>query len=263
VTQTEDRSYYEISLTNGQVLAAFSVLLACVLGAFVSGMWVAREALGDAPPASASAGPDVEGEPSETIEFFGGGAESAPGAAGQQPGQLAPASQSAGGPPRAQIQQVKPLPRGDEKVPAGPVVISGPSPATASADEDRRESVPAAGVDTDRREPVPAAGADTDRREPAPAPSPATAATQAPAGAAVERGFVIQVFSSNDEAQANALLQRLRSRDYTAFRTAEPVGGRTMYRVRVGPYPDRSTADREAEKLKREFKLDTWVTASG
>ena len=39
-----------------------------------------------------------------------------------------------------------------------------------------------------------------------------------------------------------------------------PRGGQTIWRVRVGPYEARARADAAATKLRREQKLDTWVT---
>ena len=39
----QEQSYYEIALTNRQVLVSFVVLLSCVLAAFVSGVWLGRK----------------------------------------------------------------------------------------------------------------------------------------------------------------------------------------------------------------------------
>jgi cell division protein FtsN len=35
-----------------------------------------------------------------------------------------------------------------------------------------------------------------------------------------------------------------------------------MYRVRLGPYADRAEAQRVADRVRHDFKLDTWITAS-
>ena len=37
-----ESSYYEIALTNRQVLTIFVVLLTCLVAAFLSGVWVGR-----------------------------------------------------------------------------------------------------------------------------------------------------------------------------------------------------------------------------
>ncbi|HVS16269.1 MAG TPA: SPOR domain-containing protein [Thermoanaerobaculia bacterium] len=240
MSEPEDRSYYEISLTNGQVLVAFVTLLACVLGAFVSGMWVAREAMGPgaSPAPAAHAGDSADGD---ALEFFGEGSRAAD-----------------AGEPEPTIQQVKPLP-------ASPAGAPEPKPAEprGRAESERPPAVRAA--DTDRREPV---DEPAPARAPAAEPEPSVAqpeptAAEPTASPAPGPGFVIQVFSSIDESQADALMGRLKRAGYSAFRSAEQVGGRTVYRVRVGPYAERSAAESEAAKLKREFKVETWITGSG
>lgn len=71
---------------------------------------------------------------------------------------------------------------------------------------------------------------------------------------------VIQVFSTGDEPQARAVLDRLKGGGFRAFLSPVQVDGRTMYRVRVGPFRERAAAEREAERLKQLYKLDTWIT---
>lgn len=73
---------------------------------------------------------------------------------------------------------------------------------------------------------------------------------------------MIQVFSSSDETQANALIARLRADGYRAFLSPVEVDGRTMFRVRVGPYESRSVADVDAAELKRRHRVDTWFPRS-
>jgi cell division septation protein DedD len=252
VNQAEDRSYYEISLTNGQVLFAFAVLLVCVFGAFVSGMWVAREAIGPVEvPASATPG-RVEGEARGVIDFFDGAASQT------EPDDDEP-------PP---VQQVRPLPpdsslrtrlapeRGDAASADGVLGDGARADRGASSSTSAAKTGSSAAKTESTAEPP---ATDTDRRASASAAEAGTG-SQVPAPTS---GFVIQVFSSNDETQANALLNRLRDSGYRVFRQSESVDGRTMYRVRVGPYPDRPAAEREARQLKQRFKVETWVTASG
>ena len=42
VSNSHEPSYYEIALTNRQVLVAFVILLCCVLAAFFAGVWIGR-----------------------------------------------------------------------------------------------------------------------------------------------------------------------------------------------------------------------------
>ncbi len=73
---------------------------------------------------------------------------------------------------------------------------------------------------------------------------------------------VIQVLSSADEGQANQLMRRLKDGGYRAFLSPVEVDGRTMYRVRVGPYGKEEDAAREADVLRRTFRVDTWITTN-
>ena len=87
-------------------------------------------------------------------------------------------------------------------------------------------------------------------------PSPTAAAADPPAGG----GYVIQVFSSADESQARKLLGQLTDGGYPAFLSPVEVGSQTMVRVRIGPYSQLANAETVADRIQREFKLDTWVT---
>ena len=104
--------------------------------------------------------------------------------------------------------------------------------------------------------PGPAADDPVPERQPPPPPvdetkSPPAAVTPPPrelaaAAPAAGGGRVIQVFSTLDAAQADKLVRRLGDGGYPAFLVEESLGGRTTYRVRVGPYQQeaRARADR-------------------
>src|SRR3954467_893609 len=73
VASSHEPSYYEIALTNRQVVVAFVILLTCLLGAFFSGVWIGRESTARAtqeamvrstPPAQ------QEGKSLEELDFF-------------------------------------------------------------------------------------------------------------------------------------------------------------------------------------------------
>ncbi|HEY4594764.1 MAG TPA: hypothetical protein VIJ02_00070, partial [Thermoanaerobaculia bacterium] len=73
MSEPHEPSYYEIALTNRQVVVAFVILLTCLLGAFFSGVWIGRESTARAtqeamvratPPAS------QEGKSLEELDFF-------------------------------------------------------------------------------------------------------------------------------------------------------------------------------------------------
>ena len=44
---------------------------------------------------------------------------------------------------------------------------------------------------------------------------------------------------------------------------AAEIRGQTMYRVRIGPFPDRARAEQTRDRVNAQYRLDTWVTAAG
>ena len=73
-------------------------------------------------------------------------------------------------------------------------------------------------------------------------------------------GVVIQVFSSQDREQAERIVAELRGGGHEAYLSPVEVDGKTMFRVRIGPFAQRSRAERVAENVRRSFRLDTWIT---
>jgi cell division protein FtsN len=71
---------------------------------------------------------------------------------------------------------------------------------------------------------------------------------------------VIQVFSSPDQAQAERIRGKLAGGGQKAYLSPIDRGGRTMYRVRIGPFKSRGDAQTVADKVRKGYKLDTWVT---
>ena len=57
--------------------------------------------------------------------------------------------------------------------------------------------------------------------------------------------------------EADTIAKRLGSKGYSAFVMAE---GATVFRVRVGGYKTRREADVVAEKLRKEERINPWVT---
>lgn len=241
VNDPQEPSYYEIALTNRQVLVAFVVLLLSILGAFVGGVWLGR---GGAQPADAGVIAEIDETPSdlegvEELTFFSekeGESRTKPagettlaqdiGASGAVPDRAPPSASRPRTPP-----------------PSTPPPPPPPPPST--------QTQPAAPPPT--------------QTQPAPTQPTPTRSTTANPGATAPRstgpGFVIQVFSGRDETQARQVLKRLRNDGREAFLSPVEVGSLTMYRVRVGPFGDRARADRAANEITKKHKLDTWITA--
>ncbi|HEX5761461.1 MAG TPA: SPOR domain-containing protein [Thermoanaerobaculia bacterium] len=230
----QEPSYYEIALTNRQVVIAFAVLLVCLVTAFFSGVWVGREGAGPTEEAqAAAAAPPREGAALEEFEFFEEGEGRAAGAAAAP--QAEPPAPEPEGPTtlREDLEGGAPRELGDD--PVEPEEEAEPAPDDTAADEPEPAPVPAV------------------RPPPPPPVSPEPARDTG--GTAV-----IQVFSSAEEDQATRIRDRLASAGYKAYLSPVDVAGRTMYRVRIGPFSSRAKAQEVAERVRKSHRLDTWVT---
>ncbi len=280
MAETHEPSYYEIALTNRQVVVAFIILLTCLVAAFFSGVWIGREVTARAaqeqivrntPPPQ-----DAEGKNLEELEFFdpkakkdhkdhkkaaaAGQASSAgqdavekpvPGAS--SPTQAAPAAQPARKATLADELAGRRTGTAVKREPPQPVAetpaAAAPRPAAAAK----------------RAAPVPAADEEAADETPVPAPRKAAKAHDRTAAAGGGGGggkgaYVIQVFSSADKAQADRIRAKLAGGGQKAFLSPIERGGRTMYRVRVGPFKSHDDAQKAADKVRKAYRLDTWVT---
>jgi len=230
VSDSREQSYYEIALTNRQVLSVFVVLLVCVLASFLGGVWVGRSgspAVATVEPTAIASGRDIGERPLEELDFFERGGEGAAAESAGAPAATEPTSQ-------ASAEQ--------------PIIIEELGP--------RRPAAPSGSAGASNRD-APLAGTTAS----APAPTPSIEEAAADLVGALESGdVVVQVFSSRDEAQARRVVDRLRAGDYPAALSPVDVDGSPMYRVRVGPYSDRGKAQEVADVIRRTYKLDTWIT---
>lgn len=220
--EPNEQSYYEVALTNRQVLVAFVLLLGCMLVAFFSGLWVGR---GGAARQAAStvARAEVSDEvPLEEFRFFAEDRRKTP---VPTPTPIAPQ------PGRSLAADV-----GAEESPA-PV----PSP------------VPATPAPT----PVPqSTAAPATPPPPEPAPPRATAAPAvAPAGA-----FYVQVFSSGLEERARRFQEEVGRLGHAAFISKVTRDGREIYRVRVGPFATREEGQPVLDQIRQRISRDAILT---
>lgn len=222
----QEPSYYEIALTNRQVVVAFVILLLCLLGTFFAGVWVGRGEVRAAHPVSAERTADA-GDGIEELDFFGDGE---------------------GAETTEEVQPAEPAPPRDDAVERRVEIDPG-------AEAERRPP---------RRPPAESSGQQAAARETPPAPEPAAPQPSEPSEPAAEsargEGSVIQVFSSRDREQAERLVERLVDGGQDAFLSPVDVDGQTMYRVRIGPFPNRERAEAVADRVRREYRLDTWIT---
>ena len=233
MSETTEPSYYEIALTNRQVLVSFVVLLTCVLAAFVSGVWVGRK--GVAPVlsagdqlASAEVAPS-DFEQLDEFKFFSDQEEE-----GDQPAA------------RNELEEL----------------VSEPRPETTLAEDLSQEAAPRTAP------PPPVAPPRRESTAPPPPPPavrsapPPTSQRSVPAPVSAQEGLVIQVLSTRDESRADRILGQLRQGGYKAFLSPVTVGTQVNYRVRIGPFKERPPAEKVAQEVNRKYKLDTWITAA-
>ncbi len=254
MTNSHEPSYYEIALTNRQVVVAFVILLICLVSAFFSGLWIGRESAARAQGQMARNAPletaePEEGQALEEFRFFeddqkpaGAGSQGAPGAQTADP-----------------VETVSPDTTLVED-------FGGADDDAADGDASEEEVEPAAPAVvpvTATPKPTPAMATPTPKPTPAPAQprTPANTPRNTPAEPRLAAGqVVIQVFSTADLPQAESVQGRLSKGGHKAYLSPVQVGGRTMYRVRIGPFDSRSAAQTVAEQVRKGYKLDTWVT---
>lgn len=72
--------------------------------------------------------------------------------------------------------------------------------------------------------------------------------------------WVVQVASFSSEDNAKKLLKRLVDKKYKAYIRTNSSGGKTIYRLKIGPFIDLAKAKRVNTEIKRNFKLDGLVS---
>lgn len=241
MTNPQEPSYYEIALTNRQVVVAFTILLLCLVSAFFSGVWVGRggaqRAVAESVVRNTPPPQRTEAVNLEELEFF-----DQPGAPGSQ---RAAADQPAQ-PDRASTLQDD-LARRDGTATPAPDAAPEASPA---ADE-----TPAPPVVAQIPPPPPPVQEATEEKPPKAVKAPVKAVAEPAAGS-----VVIQVFASPEKNEANRIKDRLLKGGQSAYLSPVTVGGRVLYRVRIGPFKSKADAQKTADQVRRGYQLDTWVT---
>ncbi|HKQ96418.1 MAG TPA: SPOR domain-containing protein [Candidatus Polarisedimenticolia bacterium] len=104
-------------------------------------------------------------------------------------------------------------------------------------------------------------GGGSGRRSGATAPPPDTRGLRPDPGerAAPTGAYIVQVMATRDEAQAKRLVDRLARRGYPAAVLDDAAAGGALFRVRVGRYKERASADAMADKLRDRERLEPWV----
>ncbi len=134
--------------------------------------------------------------------------------------------------------------------PATAPKTAAPSPASSTVTTEQTPASEAKPVATD-----------VGPRETTAAPSEAKPIVAAVADAGKSAAFAVQLAAFADDKGANALAAKLKRSGYPAYTEPVSTSRGTLWRVRVGPYTTRETADAARDKLKGEGQSGI-VTAS-
>jgi cell division septation protein DedD len=284
VNEPSEATHYQIELTSRQVLTALAVLLTCLFAAFFAGVWIGRNAAAEAAAFElASAADGTRG--GEKFDFFSkttlppgnagpagaaAGDENTPPAAIDDDDRASRARRELDFGPDPDDQELEPIPDAlfDEPPTDQAADSLEPPEEMGRGGRQRRAAARAAAAGASEDETAPAAEEEADAEvddEPAappaaPPPAAPAAPPTAPPAAPAESGFHIQVLATSDQQKAAALVERLVDADFKAFLVPSNEGGRMVYRVRVGPFPDRALATRQAAELESRWGLDSWIS---
>lgn len=140
--------------------------------------------------------------------------------------------------------------------------VQEPAPPTVAPPPIARAAPPRTQVQT-VKQPVPSSKPAQPPKplQPPPAKTEAAASLPAPPKSRADGlpSWVVQVSSLGSPEAAGKLADKLKQAGFSAFVERAEVGGKTYYRVRVGPDIDRANAERTAAMLRKQQKLDTLI----
>ena len=145
----------------------------------------------------------------------------------------------------------------------GPPAAEPPAPAPEPDDElsyaKRLQGDQSASTEKLKGAPPPPAAAKPTSAQASAKAAPKTDAPAAAQSAGRPGAWIVQLTALKDRAACNSLVQRLAAKGYPAFVLDPAPGSPTIYRVQVGGYPDRDTADQAAHRLEKEEQLKPYV----
>lgn len=221
---------YEFQLDNKQIVILFAGMVIILILAFTLGTWYGRNLY------AMKAG--SQGEPATAVALAeGDSAEPAPlsARAPKKPLLEAGATLEAGG-TEGQEKQALMEELNAQKLP----------PAKTAAAGKPGKNPPKKG------EPAKTAQAETPAPEKA-APAVTKAAPPPPPAPVSSGRYTIQIAASQNKADADALVAKLREKRYEAYTVKADIPGKgTFYRVRIGHYADKTLADRALRIIRSQ-----------
>jgi DedD protein len=229
----QDDYYYEIQLTNKQLVFYFMAGAAGLILSFLAGVMVGRGVEGGTASASETrpiADERIVAEPSPAI------------AAGT------PAPSDYTYPQR--LESDRPEETLERSRPAAAATPRATPPPRAAPARPAATPTPAAATP---RPPLPTPPPPAVTRPAAPAAGPLPRALASSA-----KGFAIQVGAFKDRASADSVVRSLKARGLPAYAVAPAGGGGGLFTVRVGVYRDRADAEAVQERL-RDDKFKPYI----
>jgi DedD protein len=133
-----------------------------------------------------------------------------------------------------------------ESQPATPSVVAA-TPTEPRAETPRQAATQPERAEAPAPKPQPQPQPEPKKPEPrAVASAPAAPTSQVPAG----KGWAVQLGSYSSEATAQRLRNEWRAKGQSAFVMPVTTGGKTLYRVRIGPTKDRAGAEATLKVVK-------------
>lgn len=251
--QAQDDGFHEIQLNGKQLVFVFmaATLLSVVI--FLCGVLVGRGVqrerivLAQTDVRSPQIRPGTDVDPAKPVVP----PTAPPGADPTRPTQstAAPRPEKAQPPKQGATTVSTPVKPQPPVVPEPPVAVSeGSRPVPSPTAAPTKPTVP---------EPVKAATA-----QPTPITRPAAEGETSPrptatTGNGPQSGWVVQVASVDARPEADSIAKRLSDKGYPTFVLAS---GTNRFRVRVGSFKSKDDADAAAAKLRREERIEPWVT---
>jgi cell division septation protein DedD len=246
----QDDYYYEIQLTNKQLVFYFMAGATGLILSFLAGVMVGRGVDAQAGEVQAARAAQEE----RTI------AEETPRPASPtpSPAELSYAQRLESDKPDDSLSKGQTPPAGSART-ASPKPSAVPTPASAAPTPPPREAkAPKVSKATE-----PAVAEAT----PTPAPTPTRLATKEPKEAkdpkavkatAAPGAFTIQVGAFKDRATADSVVSRLKSKGFAAL-VVPPDGSDGLFLVRVGSFAARADAERTEAKLRDQEKFKPYI----
>lgn len=248
---TQDDYYYEIQLTNKQLVFYFMAGAAVMIFSFLAGVMVGRgveESAGDVRAARPVTEERIVPEESPATRPAPPAAEELTYAQRLEGDKVDDSLKPAGSSGATAAAKGTPAPKGT------------PSPATKVARAPESSRTPA-GVEPARSTPTPTLAKPATPKPTAqtpPAQPPTAQTSTAPTQPAGVASFTIQVGAFKDKTTADSVVTRLKDKGFAAY-VVTPEGTDGLYNVRVGSYPARTDAERIQARLRDEEKFKPFI----